>query len=143
MSHMASAATASQMLESADRRAGGAGCTLRLDVEAGLLEMVVHREGNGNAKPLHQSKGHTIGERISLVLMASQITPALLQKLFIHVDHIDCGAPQQVVSDLDGFLVMTAAIEERHDFVKTYDVVTKDGRLPAERRQWSVTVRWF
>ncbi len=58
--------------------------------------------------------------------MSRQILPAQFEKLFVHVNHLDRRAPQQIVADLDGFLVVTAGIEKSNDFIK--DVLCGDQR---------------
>lgn len=72
----------------------------------------------GDPKPLHDHKRNTIGKRIVFVLVLNKIEPATLQQAFIDMNHLNGGATEERVPDLDRSAVVASAVEKRDDFIE-------------------------
>jgi len=83
-----------------------------------LHKVVIESVRSVDAQPLHHNKRDAIGKGIVFVLILLKVEPTFVKKVFIDMNHVDGRTAEKSVTDLNGFGVMSTAIEKCNDLIK-------------------------
>jgi hypothetical protein len=86
--------------------------------KTGLHEVMIEGIRRTEPKSLHHNKRDAIGERVVFVLVLQEVIPTVMKQAFIYMDHLDRGATEEIIPNLNGLGMVAATIEERDDFIK-------------------------
>jgi hypothetical protein len=84
----------------------------------GLHEVMIEGIRRTDPKSLHHNKRDAVGERVVFVLVLQEVIPTVMKQAFIYMNHLDRGAAEEIIPNLNGLGMIAATIEERDDFIK-------------------------